>query len=221
MKNTRGFTLMEMMIAMVMGLIVVLTVTRLMASTFGTGTRTIEMTKLTQELRTALQLMSRDVRRTSYSSEAILCYANLNCATDGSVSLPGDISINGNRDCFTYLHDRNHDGNATNDGAGGFRLASVNGVGVLEIWTGNNAPNCTSTVEDWIAITNPSIVDVHTFQVDDDQSYTEVIDLNEAGNNVVQKIRKIHMQVGARLAYNPDVTRVIEETIRVRNEIVL
>jgi type IV pilus assembly protein PilW len=222
MNRLKGFTLMEMMIGLALSMIVILTMSQLTANTFGSGSRIAEMTKLSQDLHSALQLMSRDVRRASFSSNAILCYANTNCASDGSVSLPGDVYFNDDLDCFTFLHDRNQDGNATNDSGGGFRLNSIGGVGVIEAWTGSGAPSCTSTADDWMAITNPDVMDIRVFWVDDSQSYTEVIDQDaSSGAQVRQKIRKIRMQATARLIKNPDIVRTEQDTILVRNNLVL
>lgn len=219
--KTRGFTLTEMMIALALSLVVVLTMSRLTVNTFGTGTKTVEMAKLSYELRSTLQLMSRDVRRASFTSNAILCFANVDCASDGSVNLPGDVYINADQDCVTYLHDRNDDGDATNDSGGGFRLGSVNGVGVVQTWTGSGAPDCTSTAGEWRAITDPNVIDVTVFRVDDDQSYTEVIDVDAAGNPAQEKIRKIRMLASARLVRNAAINRTVGDTVLVRNNLVL
>jgi len=219
--KSQGFTLMEMMIALALSLVVVLTMSRLTVDTFSTGTKTVEMAKLSYELRSTMELLSRDVRRASFTSNAILCFANVDCASDGSVNLPGDVYINADHDCVTYLHDRNEDGDATNDSSGGFRLSSVSGVGVVQTWTGGSAPDCTSTAGEWRAITDPGVIDVFSFQVDDDQSYTEVIDVDAAGNPVRQKIRKIHMLVSARLVRNAAINRTVGNTVLVRNNLVL
>lgn len=218
--KNRGFSLIELMIAMVIGLIVVLTMGKLMSSTLGTTTRTVQMAMLTQQLRSAMQMISRDVRRTSYSSDAILCYANFDCATDGSLNLPDDIGFNTDLDCFTFLHDRNHDGNATNDAPGAFRLNRSGTIGAIEIWIGTTAPDCTSTSTSWEPVTDPDIVDVYFFRVDDLLSHTDIID-QDAGGDVLQKIRKVRIQIRGRLIFDPQVVRILEDTTRVRNNIVL
>lgn len=221
MRSQRGFTLMEMLVAVVISLIVAAAMTRLMANTLGTATRTTGMTRLTQQVRSAMELMARDVRRAGYSSEAIQCYANHDCGTDGSVNLSGDITFNADNDCFVFQHDRNHDGDGTNDGAGAFRLGSSGGVGVLEMWVAAGTPDCTSTSDSWVEITDPAVIDVYLFSADDTQSYTEVINIDTSGTEVWQKVRKVRMRVGARLSADPVISRVIEDSIRVRNDVVL
>jgi hypothetical protein len=92
---------------------------------------------------------------------------------------------------------------------------------VIEMWIGDSAPSCTSGSDDWVEVTDPGIVDVFLFAVDDDQSYTEVINIDTAGTEIMQKVRKIRMRAGARLVSNPLISRVIEDSIRVRNDVVL
>ena len=129
-KSQRGMTLMEVMVASAIGLVVTSAMLLLMANTLGSGARTIEMTRLQQEMRAAMQMMTRDVRRASYTSEAILCFGNSDCSTDGTFAngLPGDITINNDNDCFIFEMDRDHDGDATVDAPGGFRWRNVSGI---------------------------------------------------------------------------------------------
>ena len=89
-------TLIEAMVGVVVGLIVSGAMLAMMANTLGTSTRTIEMARLSQELRSVLQLVTRDVRRSSYNAEAIRCFSNIDCGSDGTFAngLPGDITIN-------------------------------------------------------------------------------------------------------------------------------
>ena len=55
-RRQTGMTLIELMISIVISLIASLAMIVLMANTLGTGTRTIQMTRLTQEMRTAMQM---------------------------------------------------------------------------------------------------------------------------------------------------------------------
>ena len=49
-----------------------------MANSLGTATRVIHMSQLTDELRNAMSMMTRDVRRANYSANGIFCYGNSN-----------------------------------------------------------------------------------------------------------------------------------------------
>ena len=139
-----GATLMEVLVAMTISLVATAAMIAMMSNSLGTTARIIKMTKLTDDMRVALQMMTRDVRRSSYNANSMFCYANENCATDSSgLALPGDVVIADTADCFTFLTDRDHDGDSTENAAGGFRRVTDGDIGVIEMWTGDNAPDCT------------------------------------------------------------------------------
>jgi len=243
----RGISLIESMVAMVVGLVVAGAMVGMMANTLGTGTRTIEMSRLQQELRTAMQLISRDVRRAAYNAEAIRCFGNIDCARDGTFpnGLPGDIALNASKDCFLFEMDRDHDGDPTDDPPGGFRLRSVNGIGRLQIWTGATDTNCGSTSGSWVNVTDPKLVDVEDFTVcleidaadaqcsgllDDGSpdpnvpgylSHNEVVENDGAGHLTYQRTRKLYVRIEAQLLDDPSIRKTLIDAIRVRNDIIL
>ena len=94
-RRQAGLSLMETMIAMAVGLVVTAAMISMMANTMGSGTRTIEMSRLQQDMRAAMQLITRDVRRSAYNAEAILCFGNLDCGADGTFpnGLAGDLVL--------------------------------------------------------------------------------------------------------------------------------
>lgn len=65
-RKSAGFSLVELMIAMAVGLLILAGVFSLFGSTVQTQTRTLAMASLNQELRVAMDLMSRDIRRAGY-----------------------------------------------------------------------------------------------------------------------------------------------------------
>ena len=216
-----GASLMEILVAMSISLVVTAAMVGLMSNSLSNTAKIINMTKLTDDLRIAMLLMSRDLRRSSYSADAVNCFGNPDCGTDGSVSLPGDVTINGDNDCVTFLLDRDHDGDATENDAGGFRLASSNGVGLLQMWIGGSAPDCTSTDADWAAITDSSNMEITAFSVDDDLSYTEVIYDNGFGVQMFQKVRKLRLSIDGRLLLDSSIHRSVADVIKLRNNIYL
>lgn len=218
-----GATMMEVLIAMTISLVTTAAMIAMMSNSLGTTTRIIHMTKLTDDMRVAMQMMTRDVRRSSYNANSMLCYANDDCATDGSgLTLAGDIVINDAGNCFTFLTDRDHDGNSTENNAGGFRRVVSGGVGVLEMWTGDNAPDCTDAAgaDDWVEITDPEAMDIFAFTVDDNLSYTQVI-MDNGTDTLSQKVRKIRMDIQGRLVVDNTITRRVEDVINVRNDLLL
>jgi len=220
-----GASLMEVLVAMSISLVVTAAMIALMANSLSTTARIVKMTKLSDDMRVAMQMMSRDVRRSSYNANSRLCYANEDCATDGAIVAAGDITlvdIDGDsiNDCFTFLLDRDYDGDSTEDNAGGFRRVSAGGIGVIEMWTGGSEPDCREEV-DWVRITDPEDMDIFGFSVDDDLSYTQVIQDDGAGNTLSQRVRTIRMNLRGRLAVDNTIERQLEDIISVRNDLLL
>jgi len=158
-KRQAGATLMETMISLALSALVVSAMVVLMANSLGTATRVIHMSQLTDELRNAMSMMTRDVRRANYSANGIFCYGNSNCGASGAIAeQAGDIQLLPDDECFTFTLDRNFDGNAANDAVSAFRRVTAGGVGVIEMWTGaaGTAPNCGANAGTfpWIQVTD-------------------------------------------------------------------
>jgi prepilin peptidase dependent protein B len=214
-----GLTLMEMLVAMSISLVVSMAMVGLMANTLGTGTQTIGAARLTSEMRAALQIMSRDLRRANYHANFMKCFGNLDCRSsldngDGDASAyVASISIDGD-DCFYFWLDRNADGDIGNDDVGAFRLGTVNGVGVIQMTTTRESvPDCDQDA-DWADITDPDVVHVTEFLVTNTRSY---VDTTASGGS--QTVDKIGMSISAELIGKPDITRTVGDVIRVRNDI--
>ena len=214
--HQRGLGLLEMMISMTLSLLVIATMTVLMANTLGTGATTIQMSRLSQELRASMQLMSRDLRRANYHSGYLNCFANVNCRSDLNITAyVNTIHVNADGNCFWYWLDRDGDAVLSNDAVGGFRLGTVDGVGVIQMrTTGNSAANCTGET-DWELITNPSTVDITSFNISNADSYTET--LSAAGD--IQTVEKIRLSINGQMTSNPSIKREIQDLILVRNDI--
>ncbi len=218
-----GVSLMEVLVSMSISLVVTASMIGLMANSLGSTARIIKMTKLSDDLRITMQMMTRDVRRSSYNANSMFCYANDDCGTDGAATLAGDITINNSNDCITFLMDRDYDGDSTENSAGGFRRVTSGGVGVIEMWTGDNSPDCSvaAGASSWVQITNPENMDIFIFSVDEDLSFTQEILNDGFGNTLSQKIRKIRMNMRGRLVVDNTIVRRIEDVISVRNDLLL
>ena len=216
LKNQRGFGLIEMLVSMALSLLAVSVMVILMASTLGTGTATIQMSRLSQELRASIQLMSRDLRRANFHSSFYSCYANVNCRSDLSIATYVDtIHINETGNCFWYWLDRDGDGDLSNDAVGGFRYSTISGIGVIQMrTTGNSAANCDGD-DGWELITDPNTVEITNFIVSNSDSYTET--LSASGD--VQVVEKIRLTINGQMATNSSVQREIQDLILIRNDI--
>lgn len=215
----RGFSLMEVLVATSISLVVTAAMVGLMINSLSNTSRVVKMTKLTDDMRIALQMMTRDVRRSNYSADAVLCFANPDCARDGTVAWSGDVQIAQQGDCFIFQLDRDFDGDMTENAAGAFRRVVQNGVGLIEMWTGESVPDCAAAGSNWAAITDPNDIEITTFSVDDALSYDEVIFVDPEGNEFTQKVRKIRLSLSGRLNADETITREIEDVVKLRNNL--
>ena len=227
-KRQAGVTLIEAMISLALSLIVTSAMVVLMANSMGTSTRIIHMSQLTDELRNAMSMMTRDVRRANYSANSIFCYGYSKCGFAGGDALQtSDIQIDG--ECFTFTLDRSFNGDATDDAVGGFRRVVTGGTGVIEMWTGlaGTTPNCASGAgaANWIELTDPNTVDITEFTINDDGSIEkEIAESKTSTFNTRQ--REIQVLLEGELVLeqqkgNVVVVRRLEDIIYVRNDFVL
>lgn len=217
--KTRGFSLMEVVVAISLSLLVTATMVALMINTLSNTSRVVKMAKLTDDMRIALQLMTRDVRRSNYTADAVLCFANPDCAQDGTIAWSGDVEINDDGDCFVYQLDRDFDGDMTENGAGAFRRAVQDGVGVIQMWVGDSVPDCASSDANWAAVTDPNDIAITGFTVDDGMSYSEVIWDDGQGTQFLQKVRKLRLSISGALKADATITRDLQDTVKLRNNL--
>ena len=218
-----GASLMEVLVAMTISLVVTAAMVAMMANSLGSTARIVKMSKLQDDMRVAMQMMTRDVRRSSYNALSRYCYSNHDCGSDSSgITIAGEIVINDANTCFTFLTDRDHDGDSTEDAAGGFRHVTAGGVGVIEMWTGDNDPDCgvDAGAAGWVQITNPDNMDIYYFSVDDDLSYTQVI-LDNGVDTLSQRIRKVRMDMKGQLVLDNNIRREVIDVIDIRNDVLL
>jgi type II secretory pathway pseudopilin PulG len=225
-----GATLMEVLVAMTISLVVTAAMVALMSNSLGTTARIIHMTRLGDDMRVTMQMMSRDLRRTSYNSRSMYCYGNEDCTEDGTVTAVGDIVLydgdgDTEYDCLTFLTDRNLDDyqDATQIKAGGFRRIPIDGVGVMQMWTGGATPDCGADpdADGWVDITNTDDVDITSFEIDDSLTYEEIVLQDINGKIVRQKVRKLRMSLAGALVLDASINRHIEDIISVRNDLLI
>ena len=245
MSRQSGASLMEVLVAMSISLVVTASMIALMANSLSTTGRIVKMTKLADDMRVTMQMMTRDLRRSNFNSNSLYCYGNSDCALDDSSSSKTVVDDEGvtllvlaaaidfedsdNDDidddsCFAFQMDRDLDGDAVADDAGGFRRISdpALGVDVIEMWTGG-APDAGTSVgtaaDGWVQITDPEVVEITDFSISDNLSYTEVVQTNADGTpKIMQDVRKLRISLRGRLILDPNIERHLEDVISVRND---
>ena len=171
----RGMTLMELLVAGFISVVVSSGMVVLMASTLGTGTQTIKITRLSQEMRASMQIMTRELRRANYHSTFASCFGDENCRTDlGIDAFVKPVTVDGSGNCFWFWYDRPQDPSdtqiaVTGEEVAGFRWREIgpdSDIGVIEMSvTLATQPDCSGTAASWQAITDPNVYDVESFTV--------------------------------------------------------
>lgn len=229
----KGMTLIELLVAGVISLIAASGMVLVMASTLGTGTQTIQMANLTREMRTAMQIMSRELRRANYHATFMSCYGQVGCLTTlgltDRVSRIGGIPDNSTSECFWFWYDRPQIGAQvaiTAETVAAFRLIETDDIGTIQMTTTRTTePDCDSVEDYWVDITDPAIIDIESFSASNIASFEE--SFNTAGD--FQNVERIALTMTARLREDNAVTswfqtgddsiRQLTEFITVRNSI--
>jgi prepilin-type N-terminal cleavage/methylation domain-containing protein len=230
MKNIRsckGFSLIELMIAMVAGLVVIGAVVVFTAATAQSSSANIRSTRVMQNLRSSMSLIEREIRRSGFD-ETALTYAGSCSSASSSLTCPtGSFNriIISSGSCLVVSYD-----NAANASPGtpgtneyhGFRLKPSSTIGIIQAsLQKSSAPNCASTTDtDWVNVTDPNIVDITNLSFTQPSSIGGCVQQTTGMWIVVQDVL---VQISGRWV-DPSshlvTTRSLEETVRVKNDFV-
>ena len=223
----RGFSLVELMVAIIAGLLVVSAVLAFTVSSVRSNAEFVTATRLTQELRATMDFATRELRRAGYDQDYMAQISRLAGATDASDFSP--ILLDGS--CVIYAYDREPGTPGQVDEDNGevraLRRVTVNGVGVIEIATtdaANTAIACDDAtanyatypptcVGSWCALTDSRTLDITAFTITDVSPAV----IPAAGTAALPlRIRQFDVGITGRLVGNPAVERDLSSSVRVR-----
>lgn len=146
-----GFTLIELMISMLIGLVAIGAAGALFLSSLEGNSTIMRSARLTSDLDSLLSLMANDIRRAGYTAAAVSGWdpdANPNAFTTAT----SDIVINGS--CILYTYDgETENGSLDADEYYGFKLITVSDVGRVYMRNGASG-DCTANSDvGWSPIT--------------------------------------------------------------------
>lgn len=216
----QGFSLIELMVAMVLGLLVVGSATALLVSTMDANGRTIRATRLTQEIRAVSDIVTSELRRARYNPNAVLNFGENGDDDDGDgeiTNLDNLFAVNPFEGITVSGGSSANDGDAeTTDGeciqfaygnapGGAFRVISravVNGRGVIRMNRDPAAvPNCGTGVD----LTSPQVdVTLLAFNFDNTNIATD------------PDYDTIRITIQGRLVADNNTVRRFVETVRLR-----
>lgn len=236
-----GMSLVELMIAMAIGLVVIGSVLAFTMSSLTTNTEYVQATRLSQELRNSMDFVSRELRRSGYDQDIgsyTARYTLNNLATSPFARL--SVTNNGNSDCVIYAYDRSNNGvgaagvvDLANGEIRALRLATrtVDGldVGVLEIAESAagltptcaaagpnyaNYPPSRNTNTGWSALSDPRVLNLTVFNLDTSGYITQIGSATTAP--LLMREIGIELQGVLRRSEDGTVTRGIKSDVRIR-----
>lgn len=223
-------SLIELMVAIVIGLIVVGGLTSLVVATISTNNDNMNMTRLTQELRNSMQLITRDLRRAGFSRDALLdvgtgAMANPFITVDYQ-DLDGDGFDDDN--CILYSFDGEPaiaSGSSVTTGVDGTASASEqhgvrydqDNLAIDYIADSDNTLSTCGGTDDWVPMTDKNAVEITSLTFGDVGSTGSFPTVTSSGGSVT--VREIQVTISGQLKDDPDFNRTIQDTVRVRNDV--
>ena len=217
-KKHQGFSLVELMIAMAVGLFLMGGVVSIFGASAKAQSESIQTARLQQELRAALSIMRTDIRRAGYWGNAL---ASLG-ANNPFTTVTTDINMLNGGACILYSYDLNKDGVVDNNTEYfGFRLNN----NAIEMRTSGTVTDDCSINAEWATVTDSSIVTITNLNFDtsnyDCSNITNAADIDctvPVAGDVLQTIRRLDISLAGSLSNSPTIARSYNDTIRVRND---
>jgi len=217
-KNSKGFTLIELMIGLAAGIIVMAGILTAVLALSRSNRENLDAARLYHELNATVAIIENDLRRAGYWGAAS---TNLNVGANNNpfMATGTNISII-NNDCVIFTYDRNGDGvlAAINDANGderyGYRLKNQ---------TVQKRPNslatfsCADADNTWFGVSGTNTNQITNLTI---TPANATMDLDGAGpGTATVTVRNITITLSGQLANDNTVTRTLIKTVRVRNDL--
>lgn len=227
--SEKGFGLVELMISILIGLIVVAGITSLVVATLRANTENMQMTRLTQEIRSVMQLTVRDLRRAGYAQSAIRDFGTGN-QDDNAFTQIRVFDSSGNEidltttgisetspaPCVLFSYDSNADGVAQSGEFRGFKLNATDNT--VQVKVSGSATDASCDEGTWETLTNAEAFQVNEFGVSTVNGNPVPVLTDPAGNPILT-VRQLIVSMDAGLVNDATVQRDMRETVRVRTDL--
>lgn len=209
-----GFTLVELMIGLTLGLIVLGSLVAFTTSMVRSNTESVRLTRLTEDLRTGMNLVTREVRRSGFDSESVN-----SALTSSAPTAYADLVVQEAPGCVVYEYDL---GDASKEFRG-FKLDSASGT--LSMKVASSAVTCASS-DGWSPISNPDVVRITKFTPRLFQTrfcgelgeYTSKADGKTYAVLAKGRVRTLALCVKGELRSDASISRHLTDVMRLRTE---
>lgn len=216
-KINAGFSLIELIISMAVGIVIIAGVLAIFGSSIKNNSETVLNAKMNQELRSAMELITNEIHRAGYWSGASTAVSNT-ALQYGVENVVNDTT----NDIYCIIYSYEHSDNTIR--RRGFRLNNK----TIEWARTNASPSCTSIGAEWTPITENTMVEITAMTITDETNecwnYTQdkscdpcTVDDDWAIDDILSFTRHIDISVTAQLKKDPNQTMTLESAIQVRN----
>lgn len=208
-----GFTLIELMIGLLIGLIVLSGATYIFVITVKSSRDVMYSARLNQELAAAVSIISGDIRRAGGWRQVA---GNSSPYSDIGM----DFKVVSGADCVLYNYDEDNDSAIASDEYRGIKLDS----GVLKFKTsGSDMSDCTTgqwdpiTDDNFMTITDATFVDQSVCTVITSTTSSAVCPA-AVGTDEVRSVRELAFSISAEVKNDTSWKKTVQESVRIRND---
>lgn len=221
--HQQGLTLVELMIGMVIGLLVVAIAIQMYISTLGITRQTTAMTRLNQELRSTIDLISTDIKRAGYYSNSVAAsnpYASIIEGETGG-ALPIDVFDEGATNeygCVILGYENDRPSPLVDEHLYGYKLVSgqIHMLTATSFAIASPVTNCgdvsgmSDVTGSWDALTDSRTVSIDSLVFTLDPATSTA--WSEASS------KSIEIRIVGTAVADSKVRKEVRELVRVRNE---
>ena len=208
----RGVSLVEILVSMTLGLFLLLGLTTFMANTLVSDSRTMLMSRLDQEMRSAMILMVREVRRAGYWGNPSLTLGPWTGAGAGATYANPFSAVTASGVCIQFRYDKNHNAVADATEFFGFLRKST---GVIQMYGGTGPSYCGGGTG-WSDLTdgrNSNVTDLSFSLLPAAPAFAS----GTSGPNM--RVRYVTIQLTAQSRADATITQSLEETVKLENDL--
>lgn len=213
-----GLSLIELMISIAVGLVVVSGVISMFVSTVKSNADNLKMTRLNQELRMVMDIMSRDIRRAGFRGDGATATTASPFTTGADNLAVGTVNVT--NDCISFTYDATAlqtppvtSGTLEDADKFGYRRDLDGAVGAIRSRSGAGATGCTTGT--WDDLTDSASIDITLLRFDLNPASIDIM----SGAGISRTIRNVTITLTGQLRNsNPVISRTITETVRVGND---
>jgi prepilin peptidase dependent protein B len=212
MKKMRGFTLIELMIALAINTFLLAGLIDIFVVNLEHYRKVLNTNQLNEQLQSAVYFMTTEIRRAGYSGTAA---NDVNSGQNNNAFMTAttDIYIDAGHDCVLFTYDRSGNGtlptisSSIDDERYGFRIYN----NILQTRPPGALYTCTASASNWENMIDPNVITITALSFTPNNTT-----VSANGHNLV--IRSVDIAITGQLVSDSSVTKTITAHVRVRND---